>query len=226
MSGRGEFDGFETSTIGEERTSDEALTIRALDLTKAGSDSILGRKLNLVELLPSELKDVSAAITMGNFEHVANSPAEEIARAREDATNSLAMALNLYEANRCNYGYGAFGLRLAHWIAHKAPDTLLDSMTLVMFRLRHVPGAILPSDEIAEMTQQVAKSHEQDCQSQRVHPWYNPIACRLRCAHMPRRLCRRTTRGRKRSVKVSLRRLPKRTTNRFENRQDCRQPRL
>lgn len=122
---------------------------------------------------------------MGNFEHVANSPAEEIARAREDATNSLAMALNLYEANRCNYGYGAFGLRLAHWIAHKAPDTLLDSMTLVMFRLRHVPGAILPSDEIAEMTQQVAKSHEQDCQSQRVTlgTTRSPADCAARICH-------------------------------------------
>ena len=49
--GTGESDGFETSIAGEEHTSDEALTIRAFDLTKAGSDSILGKQLNLIELL-------------------------------------------------------------------------------------------------------------------------------------------------------------------------------
>src|SRR5580698_10655633 len=48
--GTSEFDGFETSIAGH--TSDEALTVRAFDLTKAGSDSILGKQLNLIELLP------------------------------------------------------------------------------------------------------------------------------------------------------------------------------
>jgi hypothetical protein len=151
--GTGEFDGFETSIAGEEHTSDEALTIRALDLTKAGSDSILGKQLNLIELLPSGLMNVSAAISMGNFEHVANAPAQEIGRARDDAKNGLSIALSLYDANRWIYGDGAFGLRLAAWIARKAPDVLRDTMTLLMFRLRQVPGAILPSDAIAEMAE-------------------------------------------------------------------------
>jgi hypothetical protein len=166
--GTGEFDGFETSIAGEEHTSDEALTIRALDLTKAGSDSILGKQLNLIELLPSGLKDVSAAISMGNFEGVANAPAEEIARARDDAKNSLAIAPNLYEANRWIYGDGAFGLRLASWIARKAPDVLVDSTTLLMFRLREVPDAIKPSDQIAEM----AKQAPQVCFFSKRHEWY------------------------------------------------------
>jgi hypothetical protein len=56
--------------------------------------------------------------------------------------------LHLYEANRWIYGDGAFGLRLAAWIARKAPDVLVDTTTLLMFRLREVPGAILPSDKI------------------------------------------------------------------------------
>jgi hypothetical protein len=155
--GTGEFDGFETSIAGEEHTSDEALTIRAFDLTKAGLDSIFGKQLNLIELLPSGPMDVSAAISMGNFEGVANAPAEEIARARDDAKNSVAIALNLYEANRWIYGDGAFGLRLAAWIARKAPDVLVDTMTLLMFRLREVPGAILPSGKIAEMAKQAHK---------------------------------------------------------------------
>jgi hypothetical protein len=155
--GTGEFDGFETSIAGKEHTSDEALTIRALDLTKAGSDSILGKQLNLIELLPSGLKNVAAAISMGNFDRVANAPAEEIARARDDAKNSVAIALYLYEANRWIYGDGAFGLRLAAWIARKAPDVLVDTTTLLMFRLREVPGAILPSDKIAEMAENARK---------------------------------------------------------------------
>jgi hypothetical protein len=166
--GTGEFDGFETSIVGEEHTSDEALTIRALDLTKAGSHSILGRRLNLIELLPSGLKDVSAAISMGNFEHVATAPAEEIAHARDDAKNSVAIALSLYEANRWIYGDGTFGLRLAAWIARKAPDILVDTTTLLMFRLRRVPGAILPSDKIAEMAENARKV----CLYSKRHEWH------------------------------------------------------
>ena len=166
--GTGEFDGFEASIAGEEHTSDEALTIRAFDLTNAGSHSILGKQLNLIELLPSGLKNVSAAISMGNFERVANAPAEEIARARDDAKNSLAIALYLYEANRWIYGDGAFGLRLAAWIARKAPDVLVDTTTLLMFRLRQVPGAILPSDEIAEM----AKKARKVCLYSKRHEWH------------------------------------------------------
>ena len=91
----GDFDGFEASIAGEEHTSDETLTIRALDLTKAGSDSILGRQLNLIELLPSGLKNVSAAVIMGNFESAANAPVEEIVYARDDAMNGLAIAHHL-----------------------------------------------------------------------------------------------------------------------------------
>ena len=101
--------------------------------------SILGKKLNLIELLPSGLKNVSAAISMGNFERVADAPAEEIAHARDDAKNGLAIGFYLYEANRWIYGDGAFGLRLAAWIARKAPDVLVDTMTLLMFRLRAGP---------------------------------------------------------------------------------------
>ena len=56
---------------------------------------------------------------------------------------------DLSEANRWIYGDGAFGLRLAAWIARKAPDVPADTPTLLMFRLREVPGAILPSNEIA-----------------------------------------------------------------------------
>jgi hypothetical protein len=146
----------------------EALTIRALDLTKAGSDSILGKQLNLIELLPSGLKNVAAAISMGNFDRVANAPAEEIARARDDAKNSVAIALYLYEANRWIYGDGAFGLRLAAWIARKAPDILVDTTTLLMFRLREVPGAILPSDKIAEMAENARKV----CLYSKRHEWH------------------------------------------------------
>ena len=155
--GTGEFDGFEALIAGEEQTSDAAFTIRAFDLTNAGSHSILGKKLSLIELLPSGLKNVSAAIGMGDFEHVAKAPAEEIARARDDAKSGLAIALDLYEANRWIYGDGAFGLRLAAWIARKPPDVLLDTMILLMFRLREVPDAIMPSDEIAEMAKQAHK---------------------------------------------------------------------
>ena len=104
---------------------------------------------------------------MGHFEHVASAPSEDIARARDDAMNGLAIARDLYEANRWIYGDGAFGLRLAAWIARKAPDVLLDTMTLLMFRLREVPDAIKPSDEIAEM----AKQARDACMASRRLEW-------------------------------------------------------
>jgi hypothetical protein len=128
-----------------------------LDLVNAGSHSILEKKLNLIELLPSGLGHLSIAMSMGNFARAADAPAEEIARAREDARNGVAIGFYLYEATRWIYGDGAFGLRLAAWIARKAPNALLDSMTLLMLRLRQVPDAILPSEKIAELAQQARK---------------------------------------------------------------------
>jgi hypothetical protein len=166
--GTGDFDGFEASIAGEEQTSDRAFTIRAFDLINAGSHSILGQKFNLIDLLPSGLKNVSAAISTGNFERIANAPPAEIARARDDANNSLSIALHLYEANRWIYGDGAFGLRLAAWIARKAPDVLRDTMTLLMFRLREVPDAIKPSDEIAK----IAVQARDVCILSKKHEWY------------------------------------------------------
>jgi hypothetical protein len=83
-------------------------------------------------------------------------------------TNALAITLNLYEAGRWIYGDGAFGLRLAARIARKVPDALLANMTLVMFRLRQVPGAILPSDNIPEL----AKQAREVCVSSKRHEWY------------------------------------------------------
>jgi hypothetical protein len=83
---------------------------------------------------------------------------EEIASARGDAKNGLLIGLYLHEANRWIYGDGAFGLRFIAWIARKPPEPVIDGMTLLMFRLRQVPGAILPSDKIAEMAENARMS--------------------------------------------------------------------
>jgi hypothetical protein len=80
---------------------------------------------------------------MGHFAAIADAPAEEIAKARNDAKNGFLIGLYLHEANRRIYGDGAFGLLFIAWIARKAPEPVIDGMTLLMFRLRQVPGAIL-----------------------------------------------------------------------------------
>ncbi len=152
--GLGDFDGFEHVVAGEEETSDKAETIKGLDLKNAEKHAILGVKLNLIELLPSGLRNLSEAMGAGGFEAVASGPADGLALACRDARNSLAVGLYLYGSNRWIYGDGAFGLRLAAWIARKAPDTLIDAMILLVFRLREVRGAILPSDRIAEMAKE------------------------------------------------------------------------
>lgn len=144
--GRGDFVGFGHVVAGEDEISGRAVTADALDLQPSGRDSILGHKLNLLRLLPTGLADLSTAISMGHFAAIADAPAEEIARARDDARNGVLIGFYLYEANRWIYGDGAFGLRFLAWIARKAPDPVIDGMTLLMFRLRQVPGAMLPSD--------------------------------------------------------------------------------
>jgi CRISPR-associated protein Cas1 len=171
--GTGAFQDFEAPRRSDEdgnvwRPADETAVIGALDLVNAGSHSILEKKLNLIELLPSGLGHLSIAMSMGNFARAADAPAEEIARAREDARNGVAIGFYLYEATRWIYGDGAFGLRLAAWIARKAPNALVDSMTLLMLRLRQVPDAILPSEKIAEMAKQARKV----CLFSKRHEWY------------------------------------------------------
>jgi len=152
--GRGDFVSFGHVVAGEEAASGRSVVVDALDLQPSGRDSILGHKLNLLRLLPTGLDNVSTAISMGHFAAIADAPAEEIAKARDDARNGVLIGFYLYETNRWIYGDGAFGLRLLAWIARKAPDPMIDGMTLLMFRLRQVPDSILPSDKIAEMAKQ------------------------------------------------------------------------
>jgi hypothetical protein len=164
--GLGDFGGFEHAVAGEEDDSDRAAAIRGLDLKNAQKHAVLEAKLNLVELLPSGLRNLSDAMRAGGFEAVADVPAEGLTSACRDAMNGMAIGLYLYEAKHWIYGDGAFGLRLIAWIARKAPDGLLDGATLLMFRLRRVPGALMPSEKIAALAQQahqvwmMSKRHE------------------------------------------------------------------
>jgi hypothetical protein len=156
--GLGEFSGFGHTVSGEEEISDRAATIKALDLKNAKKHAILGAKLNLVELLPSGLRNLSDAMPAGGFEALADEPMDGLAAACRDAMNGLAIGLYLYEGARWIYGDEAFGLRLLAWIARKAPDGLLDGATLLLFRLRTMPGALMPSDKIAEMAKQAKQA--------------------------------------------------------------------
>jgi hypothetical protein len=63
-------------------------------------------------------------------------PAEEIAKARDDAKNGLLIGLYLHAANRWIYADGAFGLRFVAWIARKAPEPVIDGLALLTLRLR------------------------------------------------------------------------------------------
>jgi hypothetical protein len=166
--GRGDFVGFGHVVAGEEELSGRATTVDALDLQPSERDSFLGRRLNLLALLPTGLENVSKAISMGHFAAIADAPAEEIAKARDDAKNGLLIGLYLHESNRWIYGDGAFGLRFIAWIARKAPEPVIDGMTLLMFRLRQVPGAILPSDKIADMAENARKV----CFYSKRHEWH------------------------------------------------------
>ena len=170
--GIGDFYGFELPRVRDEdgkvwRSVDETVIIGAFDLINAESHAILENRLNLIELLPSGLGHVSTAMGMGGFVGAANAPAEQIARARDDAKNGMAIGFYLYEATRWICGEGSFGLRLLARIARKAPDPMIDGMTLLMFRLRQVPDAILPSDKIAEM----AKQARDACMASRRLEW-------------------------------------------------------
>jgi hypothetical protein len=69
--------------------------LKAFDMDKAERDEILGIKLNLVDALPSALDNTAIALSIGNFAQAAEAPAEEIAKARDDARNALQMGRSL-----------------------------------------------------------------------------------------------------------------------------------
>jgi hypothetical protein len=140
--GLGEFHDFDAPGGDEIRSRDEATTVKAFDMGKAETDEILGQNINFINALPSVLNDVAVAFSMGTFAEAAEAPAEEIAKARDDATNALQIGLSLYDALEWIYGPGAFGLRLCAWLARKATDDMIDGLTLGMLQLRAVPDAI------------------------------------------------------------------------------------
>ena len=158
--GTGQFDGFEPPVTGEVRTRDERAIIAALDIGAAERHKILGQGLNLIEVLPSALNYAAIAISMGSFERAADASEAEIAAARNDAQNALTIGLSLYEAAKAVYGDQAFGLRFFAWVAEKLPDDLMDGMILPMMRLRAIPGAILSSEKIAELSIQARAVRE------------------------------------------------------------------
>lgn len=152
--GLGEFRDFDAPSGDEQRSRDEATTIKAFDMGNAETDEILGQNINFIHALPLVLNDVAVAFSMGTFAQAAEAPPEEIAQARDDATSALRIALSLYDALEWVYGPGAFGLRLCAWLARKATDDMIDGLTLGMLKLRAVPEAIHSSEKIAEMAKE------------------------------------------------------------------------
>jgi NAD(P)-dependent dehydrogenase (short-subunit alcohol dehydrogenase family) len=141
--GLGEFERFDPGD--ETRSRDEAAAIKALDIGNSEKHEILGKKLNLIDVLPSALNNAAIAFSMGNFAQAADAPAEEIAKACDDARNALQIGL-WYEAHKWIYGTEAFGLRLAAWVARKAPDAVVDGLILLVMRFgRFQTLSCLPS---------------------------------------------------------------------------------
>ena len=108
--GEGQFDGFEAAVRGQEKSLDEQVAIKAFDFENSENHQILGHKMNSIAVLPSALKNVSAAMSKRRFAEAANAPASEIAAARDDLRNALTIGWALYEAQKWIYGPGAFGL--------------------------------------------------------------------------------------------------------------------
>jgi hypothetical protein len=133
--GTEEFENFEHRAKDETQSPGEAATIKAFDFKKAGGHKIPGKKFNFIDVLPPALNNAAIAMSMGNFAQAADTPAEGIAKARDDARKTFQIGLSLYEAFEWIYG----------------PDNVIDGFVLGVLRLREVPGAILPSDKIAEM---------------------------------------------------------------------------
>jgi hypothetical protein len=164
--GMGQFDEFESPVRGENRTRDEQTAIKAFDFGSADRHQVLGEKLNVIEVLPSGLKNAGIAFSIGNFTGAADAPAQEIAKARDDARNTFVIGWSLYDGLKWIYGEEAFGLRFVHWVVRKAPDALIDGLILGVLRLREVPNAIHSSEKIAEMAQEAqvfwraSKHHE------------------------------------------------------------------
>ncbi|MDB5595659.1 MAG: hypothetical protein JWM36_2620 [Hyphomicrobiales bacterium] len=166
-----EFNYFASPKGHEEVSYDETVMVKALDFKASENQKILGEGLNLIEVLPPALRNIQTALSTSSFSEASQAAAADIASARADAVNGFQIALSMYEGLRWVYGDGAFGLRFINWIAQRAPDAVVDGMTLAMLRLRAVPDAILSSQQIAALALQ---AREMEILSKRIEGiWRN-----------------------------------------------------
>ena len=169
----GTFESFEPPDNGQTRSEDLEIIIKAFDFGKSENHKVRGLGINSIEVISSAFLNVSQVVKSGSWELAANAPAREIAEARNDAINGLTIGVLLYEAFRWVYGETAFGLRFLHWFARKAPDVVIDGLMLGMLKLRRIPGAVLPSEDIAKLAWEAVQIRNILEQIDRV--WYEDL---------------------------------------------------
>lgn len=150
----GQFEQFDYPAGNDSRSRDESITIKALDLGHSETYDIFGAKFRSIEAIPFLFGKIASELSEENFAQAARAPDAEIAQARDDTLNALAIGASLYEAMRWVYGDRAFGLRLVAWIARKAPVSVIFSLIPGMLLLRRIPSVILPSDDIKYLAEQ------------------------------------------------------------------------
>jgi hypothetical protein len=151
--------------------------IRALDMSAADRDTVLGYKFTFRKALPGVLETISTAFATGSFsECVADRKA--LFAARDDVRNGLSIGADMYEAWKDIYGSGAFGLRLISWISNKKPELLIAAVILGIMRLRQIPNDLHLSPEIAKMAH-AAKRCRNDAETMRrfrsSHPHFKEV---------------------------------------------------
>jgi hypothetical protein len=149
--------------------SDYDVTIRALDLPRAGNypadptqdaskaDRVFGRDLNLISALRYVLQDMGTALRTHSLSDVLTFPIEEVNAARDDVRGALEIGTNLYEIGAWVFGPGAFGLRIMPWLARR-PASQRALLILGFALLKRGKHPLLSSSQIAILSQQAAQA--------------------------------------------------------------------
>jgi hypothetical protein len=149
----GEFEG----GISEEL---EMPLMQAFDIGQSNSDSILGKRLHLMEALPEILADIARISENYSLGDVAGFPATELEVARDDVRNTFQVASDYYHATSWIYGPKSFGLRLAAWVAQNSPRNWKAVSTLIFAARRHDKHLFLSSDEIRKLASDAALARQ------------------------------------------------------------------
>jgi hypothetical protein len=142
---------YEVPGFDDRQPEDQSRAIKAFDLTRADKDALAGQHFGFARALLPVLQDIARALNSHTLAEAATSDRSELEAARDEFRLVLELPVLVYQSTRWVYGEGAFGLRLADWVARKAPSAIVRPMFLIWLLMRRSGADLLKPGEVAEL---------------------------------------------------------------------------